>query len=406
MVTRTDIANRALQRCGQQRLAAGTLFTSLTNSATEIAACYDGLREAELRRNVWRFSIRNIPLRAVDTDTRKVTFPAYDAAKVYLTNSVVLSAGLLWYSALPDKIADFAVTVATPAVFALTAHGLVAGTPVIFSTTGALPTGLLADTVYYVIAAGLTADAFEVSATLAGSAVNTSGTQSGTHSLTGGLNIAHTPSDDTGTYWTRYFGPITATLHDTETTYTVGELVYDTSSVVYLSLAADNDDVPPTANWRILTGATLAPLNLIYPAGCGPLSQTSSRNVFVLPNGFMREAPQDPSAGKSSCLGYPSNLPLRDWNFESNLIVTREAGMIILRFAANVGDPTLFDAMFVEGLAARIAEEVVERLTQSAAKVVTIQRAYKEVIGEARIVNGIEVGSVAPPLDDYLACRA
>ena len=50
-------------------------------------------------------------------------------------------------------------------------HGLTAGDAVIFTAlTGG--TGLDVDTVYYVIATGLTANAFEVSATLGGSAVD------------------------------------------------------------------------------------------------------------------------------------------------------------------------------------------------------------------------------------------
>ena len=82
-------------------------------------------------------------------------------------------------------IADtFTVTIASPGVFSLTAHGFTEGTLVYFSTTGALPTGLTAGTAYYLIKAGLTADAFEVSTTIDGSAVNTSGTQSGTHTVT------------------------------------------------------------------------------------------------------------------------------------------------------------------------------------------------------------------------------
>ena len=77
----------------------------------------------------------------------------------------------------------FTVTSATPAVFSFTGHGLIAGDAVHFTTTGALYTGLTVGTIYYVIAAGLTADAFEVSATHGGTAVNTSGSQSGTHTL-------------------------------------------------------------------------------------------------------------------------------------------------------------------------------------------------------------------------------
>jgi hypothetical protein len=75
------------------------------------------------------------------------------------------------------------VTIASPAVFTFTGHSLVADQPVRFTTTGALPTGLIANERYYVLATGLTANTFRVSLTIGGTAVNTSGTQSGTHSF-------------------------------------------------------------------------------------------------------------------------------------------------------------------------------------------------------------------------------
>lgn len=80
---------------------------------------------------------------------------------------------------------SFTVTIASPAIFTSTAHGLVLNDTVVFSTTGALPSGLTAGTTYHVIAAGLTADDFEVSATQGGAAINTSGTQSGVHTFKG-----------------------------------------------------------------------------------------------------------------------------------------------------------------------------------------------------------------------------
>lgn len=86
----------------------------------------------------------------------------------------------------------FTVTIASPAVFSLTSHGFYEGQPLVFSTTGALPTGLTAGTVYYVISAGLTANAFEVSTSVGGSAVNTSGSQSGTHTATQNLTVRGT----------------------------------------------------------------------------------------------------------------------------------------------------------------------------------------------------------------------
>jgi hypothetical protein len=59
------------------------------------------------------------------------------------------------------------------------AHGLAADSPVRFTTTGALPTGLSVGTTYYVLASGLTSNTFRVSVTPGGAAVNTSSAGSG-----------------------------------------------------------------------------------------------------------------------------------------------------------------------------------------------------------------------------------
>lgn len=75
------------------------------------------------------------------------------------------------------------MTIASPCVVTKSAHGLVAGNPVYFTTTGTLPTGITSKQVYYVISTGLTTNTFEFSATVGGSAVNTSGSQSGTQTL-------------------------------------------------------------------------------------------------------------------------------------------------------------------------------------------------------------------------------
>jgi hypothetical protein len=73
------------------------------------------------------------------------------------------------------------ITIASPGVVSLTAHGFAADQAVRFSTTGALPTGLTAGTVYYV--RNPAANTFEVSATVGGASINTTGSQSGTHTV-------------------------------------------------------------------------------------------------------------------------------------------------------------------------------------------------------------------------------
>lgn len=73
---------------------------------------------------------------------------------------------------------------ASPAVVSYTSHPFVANDPVVFSTSGSLPTGLTAGTVYYVSATGLAANEFSVSLTAGGARINTSSSGSGTHSVT------------------------------------------------------------------------------------------------------------------------------------------------------------------------------------------------------------------------------
>ena len=78
------------------------------------------------------------------------------------------------------------ISVADPGVVTATGgHGLTVGSPVVFATTGTLPTGLTAGTTYYVIAAGFTATTFSVAATPGGAGIETTLAGSGTHTVTG-----------------------------------------------------------------------------------------------------------------------------------------------------------------------------------------------------------------------------
>ena len=75
----------------------------------------------------------------------------------------------------------FTVTIAQPAVLTFSA-AMIDGAAVVLSTTGTLPTGLVAGQTYYVVgSAGTTC---KLSLTYGGQAINTSGSQYGTHSLT------------------------------------------------------------------------------------------------------------------------------------------------------------------------------------------------------------------------------
>lgn len=80
----------------------------------------------------------------------------------------------------PSIVAPVTATIASPGVFSGVA--LPAGTAVKFSTTGALPTGIVAGTTYYVVSP--VGSSFSVAATVGGAAIATTGSQSGTHTVT------------------------------------------------------------------------------------------------------------------------------------------------------------------------------------------------------------------------------
>jgi hypothetical protein len=404
MATPTDVVNRGLQRVGSKLIAAGALTTETSKQAEQARALYDICRSAELRRNVWRFAIRTVALRPLTSDSRRVTFPAWATGTVYQVGAVATNGGVVWQSVFPDKVATVTISNATPAVISLTSHGMIVNTPFQLSTTDALPTGFAVDTTYYIIAAGFGANSFQASLTLGGAAINTTTAGSGVHTITAGMNTAQTPADSPPTYWTRYFGPLTATEHDADLSYLQGEMVY-VSTAVYLSLIGSNEDTPPTADWRLLTGATLSTVSIIYPINAGPNAQSTSRQVYMLPSGFMRIAPQNPKAGQALYLGAPDGQFLDDWNFENNCFVSNDPGPLIVRFAADVADSTQFDPLFVEGLGCRIGIELAEILTQSSTKVNQVQQQYSVFMKDARAVNAIETGPVYPPEDAYIQCR-
>jgi hypothetical protein len=85
-----------------------------------------------------------------------------------------------WDASIGFTGSTFTVTIANPGVLS-TSLNLADGTALTLTTTGALPTGLTVGTVYYVVSVAGTQ--FSLAATFGGAAINTTGTQSGTHSF-------------------------------------------------------------------------------------------------------------------------------------------------------------------------------------------------------------------------------
>lgn len=162
------------------------------------------------------------------------------------------------------------ITIATPGVFTTpSAHGYIAGDQVSFTTTGALPTGILTATVYYVISASLTSTTFQLSATLGGSAINTSGSQSGVHTV---YFSNHGIGDGSTTFNVidmRGFGPMGQLTSDTNFDTLGRPTVYVGEKTHQLITAELPAHIHPTVN-HIATGG-----NICTGPGCDALSNSS-----------------------------------------------------------------------------------------------------------------------------------
>lgn len=100
--TAEDIANRAIQHVGAKRI---TSLSDLSKQALEINFCYDKLRQAELRRSVWRFATRRATLRAFTTTTFYLLPATYSASTTYVQGDLVTdSNGVVWVSMFGSNV--------------------------------------------------------------------------------------------------------------------------------------------------------------------------------------------------------------------------------------------------------------------------------------------------------------
>lgn len=423
----TQIANRALQKVGSQRIPAGNLLTDTSKAADEVRACYDILRRAELRRNVWRFSIRTVAIRALTPTTQQVTFGNWVSGTSYKLNDVIVGSDSQIYISLissnqgndptstlgkwtlylgPNQANQFVTTFSATQVYNVNQQAIGSNntiyTSLVSNNLGNDPT---------------VAPAAWSSLTTYASGNFVTGSDNNVYQSVAGGNLNHNPVGDGGVHWTLlaantqgFIGWAISNNQNATVSYFAGELVYTLgSTTVFLSTVSNNQLNPTTdttgAWFTFTTTPALAALDFIYPIGSGPDTDMTTRNVFMLPNGFMREAPQAPKAQRNAFLGGPAGLYANDWNYENQCFTSAFQGPIVYRFAGDISDPTLFDALFVEGFACRIALEVCEPLTQSTEKLQGIAGEYKKFMSEARVVNGIETGPTDPDLDEYIAVR-
>lgn len=180
------------------------------------------------------------------------------------------------------------ITIGTPAVISWTSHPYQSSTTradaaaVTFVTSGSLPTGISANTVYYVIPSTITTTSFEVATTvanaIAGTAVNTTGSQSGTQTALCGAVLTSSQAFDVAGL------ALGEGDWDVWTNFTFAGNAATTVSLLQGSLSFTSATQNNTAaNFAQLFGLSQAIFNGITPTvNVGPVrvSLSSTQNVF------------------------------------------------------------------------------------------------------------------------------
>lgn len=122
-------------------------------------------------------------------------------------------------------------------------------------------------------------------------------------------------------------------------------------------------------------------------------------NYFPLPNDFLRLAPLDSD----------KNFNYLDWQIENaggqQAIATNDQAPLYIRYVSSDVTESMFDASFAEALAANLAYETCEELTQSGTKLAAAEKAYEDAINMAKKTNAFEERPMRAPVDSWITKR-
>lgn len=96
---------------------------------------------------------------------------------------------------------------------------------------------------------------------------------------------------------------------------------------------------------------------------------------------------------------------VQDYAIENNTIVTDLVSPLKIRYGALVSDPNLWDSLFVEAFACRLAAEICEDLTQSSGKRDQAWKEYQRALQAGKRANAIERPPTQLPDDTWIFSR-
>lgn len=186
----------------------------------------------------------------------------------YSTTSAVV-AGNLRQVVSPTGTVTF--TIASPCVITWTQSQLPDNTPIRFTTTGALPTGLATGTIYY--ARRLTDSTYRLASKPNGQGIITSGTQSGTHTAYATRHDVYEALLDSGVSTASSISGTTLTVGGTITgTYAVGHILSGTGVTANTTITALGTGTGGAGTYTVSTSQTVASTTI---TGCAPVTNST-----------------------------------------------------------------------------------------------------------------------------------
>ena len=94
-----------------------------------------------------------------------------------------------------------------------------------------------------------------------------------------------------------------------------------------------------------------------------------------------------------------------DWVIEGRTILTNASNVLYLRYLADIEDCAQWDPSFYNVVAAALAVDICEPLTQSNTKIARLNQDYKDAVSEAKKVDAFESGPQDAAEDEWIVAR-
>jgi hypothetical protein len=223
-------------------------------------------------------------------------------------------------------------------------------------------------------------------------------------------NLANTPGvGGLAPPWSLYNGPLIAQAYDAAVAYIPGDLLFVTTTAYINTQAITGTSPPNTSYWQPMTGS-VATFLLNSPVGYpkNPVAATVPRNLYRLPANFVRIAPMDAKVAGNVRSNTTAGMQFNDYEFEGDFMLsayqgTTQADPLVMRFVTDFNDVPTMDTLFCEALAARMATELAEMLTQSEEKKKAAIVLYDNAVNLAKNINAIEAGTTEPEMNAPVA---